>query len=560
MSIKHFIVAAGLLCLAAAKKTCKASALPTLDIFGLEIIHVETTEQKDFAVELNPLSHLPHPEEPISFCNVTVTYTHPGQGDVIHAHVWMPLEGWNGRLIGQGGGGYMAGGETLGPAVALGYAAANTDAGHTVHGDRVDTELTSKSWALASKGNVNWTLLQDFAYRAIEDLPKIVIEGYYGEKQKFSYWNGCSTGGRQGMMLAQRAPEEYDGILAIAPAINWATFVPTMLWPQVLMKNANYFPAACEFEAIRQAAIRACDGLDGVEDGMVAAPGLCDFDAGSIVGQIYDCEGDKRKISKEAASLANAIWAGPKRDGKQVWFGYPHETILSGPAPIGGMASTTCDDNNKNCKPAPFIIAADWVSNFVMRDTDWDISNLTEDQFWSIVDQSEKTYASIISADSPDLSSFKGHGGKLLMWHGERPLQIGSLECGTDDVTGLADQAIFANGSTNYYERVEARDPQVRDFFRLFESPGAQHCFGGHGVLPTFALESLVEWVESGKAPQTLNAASAPSNGQTPAKTRILCPYPQVAVYQGGDENDAASFQCGDSYTSGGKSPARDEL
>nr|POE48814.1 putative feruloyl esterase [Quercus suber] len=537
MSIKHLIVAAGLLCLATAKRTCKASALPALNVFGLEVTHFEASEQKDHAVQFNPLAHLPHPETTISFCNVTVTYTHPGQGDEIHAYIWLPLDDWNGRLLGQGGGGYMAGGETLGPAVALGYVAANTDAGHTVHGHRDDTELSSKSWALASKGNVNLALLHDFAHRAIEDLPKIakqVIEGFYGEKQKFSYWNGCSTGGRQGMMLAQRAPKEFDGILAIAPAINWATFVPTMLWPQVLMKNANYFPPACEFEAIRQAAIRACDGLDGVQDGMVAAPGLCDFDASSAVGQVYDCEGDKRKISQGAATLANAIWEGPKRDGKQVWFGYPHETVLAGPGPLDGMASTICDDNNKNCKLSPFPIAADWVGNFVLGDLDWDASTMTEDQFWDILERSEKTYASIISADSPDLSSFKRHG--------------------------LADQAIFANGSTHYYERVEARDPEIRDFFRLFESPGAQHCFGGHGVLPTSALESLVDWVESGNAPQTLAAASTPSDDQSPAKTRILCPYPQVAVYQGGDENDAASFQCGESFASGPKSPVRDEL
>lgn len=175
MSVKRFFVVAGLLGFAAAKKTCKAKALPALDVFGLEVINVHATEQKQYQVEFNTLANLPHPVEPISFCNVTVTYTHPGQENVINAYIWLPLEGWNGRLLGQGGGGYLAGGETLGAGVALGYATANTDAGHSSgFGNPFEAILSSRSWALTSKGNVNWGRLQDFAYRAVDDLPKIV--------------------------------------------------------------------------------------------------------------------------------------------------------------------------------------------------------------------------------------------------------------------------------------------------------------------------------------------------------------------------------------------------
>lgn len=221
------------------------------------------------------------------------------------------------------------------------------------------------------------------------------------------------------MMLAQRAPEEFDGILAIAPAINWATFLVAEQWPQLLMRKADYYPAECEWEAIRAAAIEACDGLDGVNDGMIAAPGLCKFDASSVVGSSYDCAGDKRDISPEAADLANAIWKGPLRDGKQIWFGLPHETVLGSPGPFGGLASTTCDEKARNCQPAPFPISADWVTMFLAKDPDFDISSMTEEQFWNFMDLSQKSYASIMNADSPDLSRFKNMGRKLISWHGK---------------------------------------------------------------------------------------------------------------------------------------------
>lgn len=174
MLLKSVFLGGGLLGLVAAETKCLASGFPALDIWGLEILHVEATKQKDHVVGFNPLSNLPHSPVPISFCNVTVSYTHPGQNNVINVAIWLPLEGWNGRLLGQGGAGYLAGGEILGQGVAMGYATANTDAGHTAQGDLFDTALGSRGWALSSKGNVNWSLLVDFASRAVEDLPRIV--------------------------------------------------------------------------------------------------------------------------------------------------------------------------------------------------------------------------------------------------------------------------------------------------------------------------------------------------------------------------------------------------
>lgn len=153
--------------------------------------------------------------------------------------------------------------------MALGYAAANTDAGHSFW-DLFTAVTQAKSWALTSPGNVDWTLLQNFASISLDDatnLAKKVTESFYGNAPKYSYWNGCSTGGRQGLIHAQRYPKNYDGILAAAPATNWVDFVIAELWGQVVMKKEKYFPPTCELEAIRQAAIEACDEIDGVKAG-----------------------------------------------------------------------------------------------------------------------------------------------------------------------------------------------------------------------------------------------------------------------------------------------------
>lgn len=202
----------------------------------------------------------------------------------------------------------------LGPSVQAGYAAVNTDAGHAFTADLFKA-ATDASWALSGPGHLDWNALQNFASVALDDMVhigKAVTTSYFGKAPKYSYWNGCSTGGRQGMMQAQRFPKNFDGILAMAPAFNMDTFIIAELWPLVVMKRENYYPPPCELAAIQNAAIDACDEIDGVKDGVVAAQGLCDFDATSVVGQKFDCDGDSRKISKSAAKIANAVWEGKR--------------------------------------------------------------------------------------------------------------------------------------------------------------------------------------------------------------------------------------------------------
>ncbi|KAK4540905.1 hypothetical protein LTR36_008847 [Oleoguttula mirabilis] len=520
-------------------RTCKARNLPAIEVFGLEIVNLSSKEQRGFEAWDQPLdSNLPLKFKPLDFCNFTITYTHPGQNDRIHVYIWLPFDDWNGRFLGQGGGGWSAGGDgALASGVALGYAAANTDAGHSLYGNFDDLLGNAHKWAMLSPGNINWVLLQDFASRALDDLPKIakqVIKGFYGEEPKHSYWSGCSTGGRQGLMSAQRFPTNYNGILAVAPAINWASFVPAEYWPQIMMRKFNYYPPPHELEAIRKAAIESCDVLDGVKDGVISAPGLCAFDAQSVVGSTFYLDGEERVVTSAAADIANAIWEGPIQDGKREWFGNTHETSFGGMSPFmgipDGLAMTICAAGGKNCEGYSFPISPNWIQYFVEKDPKFDVLQMDESDFFEALHRSRNEYSSIMDTSDPDLSGFKASGGKMITWH------------------GLADELIFPNGSSNYYERVLALDPGAREFYRYFEAPGVQHCTGGIGAFPSHALDSLVAWVEKGIAPDTLDAASISRDKSEAVRSRPLCPYPQVAAYTGGDPDEASSFRCAESF------------
>ena len=217
-------------------------------------------------------------------------------------------------------------------------------------------------------------------------------------------------------MQAQRFPKNYDGIIAAAPAINWDSFLPTGVWGPVVMKEEKYYPPICEMQAIHRAAIEACDEIDGIKDGILAAYGLCDFDATTVVGQKFDCDGDTRKISKSAANIANRVWAGPHKNGKREWFGLSHEAPFASRSGMGGLVATTCDEKNKNCKPAPFVISAGWIRTFIAKDQNYDIDALTEEEFFKVMHKSRQWYKSILGTDDPDLSEFKEAGGKMITW------------------------------------------------------------------------------------------------------------------------------------------------
>jgi Tannase and feruloyl esterase len=465
--------------------------------------------------EADPLLGVP------AYCDVSVELTHPGEHDRVLVQVWLPLTRWNGRFQGTGGGGFSSGffARALAPAVANGYAAASTDGGH---GPDMGGPPT---WALDEHGRVDTGLLLNFASRSVHDMTvvgKTVTARFYGRPATHSYWNGCSGGGRQGLMEAQRHPTDYDGILAGAPAINWPRFLVAAQWPQVVMQQEHTFLTACEFEAVNAAAIEACDARDGVRDGVVEEPAHCDFDPHSLVGTTLDCDGVRRTITADEAAVVRKIWDGPATaEGVRLWHGISPGTSFA------ALAGTVIRPDG-TIVGSPFYLPDNWIRYFLAQDPDFDTSQITYRDFPRIFQRSYARYNRVIGTDDPDLSRFAAAGGKLLVWH------------------GLADQLIFPGGTVDYRERVDQAlggTQRVDQFFRLFLAPGVDHCGGGRGPVPSDPLAALVDWVEHGRAPDTLPAATTdPAGG---AVTRNLCRYPLVSTYDGhGDPKSAASYRC----------------
>lgn len=317
-------------------------------------------------------------------------------------------------------------------------------------------------------------------------------------------------------MLAQRYPTAYDGILANAPAINWPKFIVAEYWPQFVMNQLKSHPPSCVTDAITAAAVKSCDGDDGVKDGVISEPDRCQFDPLTTVNQEINCSGQTVAITRNDALVVQKIWDGMRSvNGSSLWYGLEKGAPLS-----SGLAITTCSSPS-NCTGTPFPISSDWISQFILENPSVDLTQISHEQYQRIFEYSCKKYDPIIGTNNPNLSAFKQAGGKLVTWH------------------GLADQVIFPKGTEKYYNEVEELDPSVRDFYRLFLAPGVQHCEGGDGAIPVDPLESVVNWVERGVAPETLLGKT-----EDGSRSRKLCQYPLVSVYLGGDSRDASSYAC----------------
>jgi feruloyl esterase len=443
------------------------------------------------------------------WCRVTAAVTHPPSGDRVKVWIGLPVTNWNGRFRGNGGGGFLGGSaSSLRSPVAQGYAAGATDTGH---------EGGSGSFALDANGRLNWQAIQDNAYLGIHDMTvvgKALTRAFYGKAPRYSYFVGSSTGGRQGLMEAQRYPDDYDGILSGCPAINWQRFIPAILWPQVVMVNAKDFVPKAKLDAATAAAVAACDGADGVIDGVIDDPARCDYDPKGLVGTKL---GDDT-FTESDADVVRKIWQGPRgNDGSFLWHGMDRGADLSALAGTRGSPLTG----------RPFSIPLEWFQYFLLQNPKWDFATLTPAGFERLWKQSVEQYGNVIGTDDPDLTRFRDRGGKIIIYH------------------GLADQLIPAEGTIDYYQRLQQQMGSAKktaQFARLFLVPGVDHGFRGAGATPTGQMEALMRWVESGHAPDKLIAERRDSSGKV-TRTRPLFPYPQVAKYKGsGSTDDAANF------------------
>jgi hypothetical protein len=336
-----------------------------------------------------------------------------------------------------------------------------------------------------------------------------LTQAFYGNAPKYSYWNGCSTGGRQGLIMAQRFPDDYNGIVAGAPAIHWDRFQAAQIWPQLVMlhENKGVIPPEKLVNATK-AAVDACDVADGVTDHVIDDPRTCRFDARTLVCRASS-ESNGCLTPSEAIAI-NKMWEGPIIGGARLWWG---------PRPGASLVNLAGEI------PFPFSVAQ--PKYWVYFDPTWDWKALNYANFKDFFELTVKRVGPTMATDNPDLSRFRDRGGKLVLWH------------------GWADPVIMPDGTIAYYDAVTKKMGRgsTQTFAKLFMAPGVAHCGGGDGPTPQELLDAVVNWVQRGEAPATITASRSLPNGAT--RTRPLCPYPQLAVWKGaGSTDDAANFVC----------------
>jgi feruloyl esterase len=490
-------------------ESLKDLKLPNTTITAAEFITKKPIEESPGIVVYgpdwkSPKSAFGQVSVPVPFCRVAGTVS-----PAINFEVWMPpADKWNGRFNGVGNGA-LAGGINY-PAMlgqlTKGYATASTDGGHQ------SEAIVLGDWMLGNPG-----LWSDFGYRAIHEMTrkaKAIIEAYYGQPPQYSYFTGCSGGGQQGLAEAQRYPADYDGIVSGAPANCPTRMWPGETWPSYVThrNEASAIPVE-KLALIHEAALAACDALDGVEDGLIDDPRKCDFDPSTLL-----CKGEDAPDCLTAGQVDSVkkVYEGLKdpTTGEQFWPGYEPGSELGWPGHIG----------------EPFVIPQGYFKGIVFEDPNWDWTtfDFTDPEDFAILYDADARYGPILNATDPDLTAFKELGGKLILWH------------------GWSDQNIAPRNTINYYNNVVAEigsEAETQEFLRLFLAPGVGHCRGGEGPDTFDALAALEQWVENGIAPDMI-IASKVKDGKV-VFTRPLCPYPQVAQYKGtGSTDDATNFVC----------------
>ncbi len=514
----------------AAQKSCES--LTSLALTNTTITSATSVAAGAFKPPAGPGQ--PAPTEPLpAFCRVA-GISRPTSDSEIRFELWLPASGWNGKYEQVGNGGFAGTIPLSAMASPLlrGYATAGTDDGHV--------GATDGSWALGHPEKI-----VDFGYRAVHETSvqaKAIARAFYGKDLARSYFVGCSDGGREALMEAQRFPDDFVGIVAGAPANNWTHLLVGAIWDEQALLNdpASYVPPS-KLPVLQNAVVAACDALDGVKDGVIADPRRCHFDPA-----VVQCKGEDGPdcLTEAQVAAVRKIYGGPRnpRTGAQIFPGYSPGTEavpanwriwISGNAP--GQPTLQAFFGNT------------FYADLVFDNPKWDFHTFNFDGDVKIAD--DKT-AEILNSTDPDLAKFKARGGKLIQYH------------------GWGDAAIPPQNSINYFESVQSvmgktnreRDlGATQDFYRLFMVPGMSHCAGGIGATAFGNLTStqrdpghdvvsaLDQWVEKGVAPNQIIATGFV--GGDPAKgvemTRPLCPYPEEAVYKGaGDTNSAASFAC----------------
>jgi feruloyl esterase len=435
-----------------------------------------------------------------AFCRVTATLTPTSDSD-IKIEVWLPSSGWNGKFQAVGNGGWLgsipyAG---LGEALFGGYATAATDTGHVGN---------TAAFALGHPEK-----LIDFGYRAVHEMTaraKMIVDAFYGRAPSLSIWNGCSQGGRQGIAEAVRYPADFDAVIAGAPAVNYMHLHAGRI---AMNRTVNASPEAvippAKYPVVHRAALAACDARDGLVDGVIENPAVCTFDP-----KVLQCTGqdDGSCLTPAQVQSAQAMYAGATHPGTKarVLSGLAHGAEL-GWAVLGS--------------PAPILLAADAFKYIVNKDPAWEGARFDPALDFDRAFAADPDDA--VSSTNPDLRPFFARGGKLLLYHGWSDPQVTPY-----NTIEFFQKVVAANGGAGVGTSVQ-----------LYMVPGMNHCNGGPGTDTFDKVAAMESWIATGKAPARIDASHR-TNGVVD-RTRPLCPFGQVARWDGGGRIDAASsFSC----------------
>ncbi len=454
---------------------------------------------KDVAIRARMVTADPAKAMP-AFCEVTGTIS-PEPRSKIGVVYRLPAD-WNGKLLGLGGGGWAGNVGLLSAQEGLrsGYATMQTDGGHD------SSDVWNTSWAS------NAAARTDFAWRAMHLMTatgKDVAARFYGRRQRKTYYQGCSTGGRQGLMELQRFPADYDAASIGAPVYNLLVQTSAIVRDQTFSAPGAGFTEA-QLATVNKAVLGACDARDGLTDGLIADPRKCAWDPKAI-----QCapgrSGDQCLSSTQVDALRSAYTGVVLKNGQRV----------SWPLAKGGevgwsrflQTSNSASDATKGGG-----LGGD-LGKIITGDPNFSVETFTPSRDLAKVRGSD--FAREYEAE-PKLSPFLKRGGKVLMWH------------------GWSDAGPSPVGTIAFFEKLRAANPNSGQSARLFLLPGVYHCGSGPGPDKMDLLGAIDSWSTTGKAPATMVAMKA-----SPRLERPICPYPTVAIYKGhGDENAPSSYAC----------------
>ncbi|KAH7129711.1 feruloyl esterase-like protein B precursor [Dactylonectria estremocensis] len=479
-----------------------------------------------------------YPDANFDYCNVTLTFSHDGRDDdTVKLTAWLPApKDFQNRYLATGGGGYaIMGAQSLPGGVMYGAATTLTDGGFGADASNVLPRF------LDANGTEDWTRIYAFGYKAIHDqilVGKAFTKLFYnmtaGDGKLYSYYQGCSEGGREGWSQVQRFTD-LDGAIIGAPAFRFAFQQVQHLYAGVVEQTMGYYPPPCELLAIMNATIAACDALDGREDGVVSRNDLCNFhfDIDSTLGTSYSCAASAGiptqagKVSAKAIKVAKKILKGlHTSDGKRAYFTYTQSSTWTD-------ARTTWNEATQSWTIAPTGLGGTFVETLLklLKVPSYNMPSLdgvTYDTLRDWIWDGWNKYNDVLMTNWPDLSRYRDSGAKILHYHGESDFSIPTAS----SVRYWESVRSVLYPNLSYKEGAAAMD----EFYRLFLVPGGSHCstnaYEPNAPWPQTNLAVMIDWVEKGVDPKTLNATVL--QGEDKGTNQQICGWPLRPLWTNG--------------------------